>query len=133
MSEPTYVIRELEDADLDQLAALLAEGFSRHSPDFWKESLARLRSRKPAPGTPQYGYGIDDGGLQGAALALGSLHGPPESPQTIVNISSWTVRPSHRGPAAKELYRHASSFDGPTYSNLSAAAHTIKTDRKSVV
>ena len=130
MSEPTYVIRELEDADLNQLAGLLAEGFSRHSLAFWQGCLAKLRMREPAPGTPRYGYGIEDSGLQGAALALGSLHGPAESPQTIVNISSWTVRPSHRGPAAKELYRHASSFEGPTYSNLSAAAHTIKTITK---
>lgn len=130
MSEPTSVIRELEDADLDQLAGLLAEGFSRHSVEFWERCLGKLRVRVPAPGTPRYGYGIEDGGLQGAALALGSLHGLPESPHTIVNISSWTVRPSHRGPAAKELYRHASSFEGPTYSNLSAATHTLKTITK---
>lgn len=127
MSESAYVIREIEDADLGHLAGLLAEGFDRHSVAFWEECLEKLRLREPAPGTPRYGYGIDDGGLQGAALALGSLHGPSESPQTIVNISSWTVRPSHRGPAAKELYRYASSFEGPTYSNLSAAAHTLKT------
>jgi hypothetical protein len=127
VSSSNYVIRELEDADLGQLAGLLTEGFSRHSLSFWEASLARLRARKAAPGTPQYGYGIEDGGLQGAALALGSLHGPAGSPQTIVNISSWTVRASHRGTAAKALYEHASSFDGPTYSNLSAASHTLKT------
>lgn len=130
MSEPNFVIRELEDADLGHLAGLLTEGFSRRSVEFWAARLERLRTRNPAPGTPRYGYGIEDNGLQGAALALGSMHGPEDAPQTIVNISSWTVRPSHRGPAAKELYRYASSFEGHTFSNLSAAAHTLKTITK---
>jgi hypothetical protein len=37
------------------------------------------------------------------------------------------VRPSHRGPPAKQLYRYASGFDNFTYSNLSAAPHTLRT------
>jgi hypothetical protein len=127
MPDDTFAIRELEDRDLPALARILAEGFRRHSLGFWEDRLRLIADRDRAPGTQKYGYGIEANGLQGAALTLGSLHGSPESPQTVVNISSWTVRPSHRGPPAKELYRHASSFSGFTYSNLSAAAHTLKT------
>jgi hypothetical protein len=127
MPNPAFTIRELEERDLPELAQIMAEGFPRHSRAFWENCLRLIKQRDRAPGTPQYGYGIEADGLKGAALALGSLHGPPDSPQTIVNISSWTVRPSHRGPPAKELYRYASRFDNFTYSNLSAASHTLKT------
>lgn len=127
MTNPDYVIRELTDCDLPIVARLMAEGFPRKSLAFWQAALAALQVRRAAPGTPAYGYGIEADGLQGAALALGSLHDGAADLQTIVNISSWTVRPPFRGPAAKDLYRYASSFDGPTYSNLSAAAHTLKT------
>ena len=63
-------------------------------------------------------------------LTFGSLHGHAEVRQTIVNISSWTVRPALRGPAAIELYRHSTNADGMTFSNLSAAARTQKTIKK---
>ena len=121
-----FTIRELEKSDLLEATQVLAEGFPRASRDYWERCLSIIGDRERPPGTPQFGYGIEDGGLMGVALALGSLHGPPDNPQTIVNISSWTVRPSHRGLPAKELFRHASSFDGMTYSDLSAASHTIK-------
>jgi len=127
LTTPEFSIRELEDSDLPALAQLLAEGFPRKSLGAWQSALAQLQQRQPAPGTPRYGYGIDSDGLQGATLTIGSLHGPVDDRQTIVNISSWTVRASHRGGPAKELYRYASSFDGATYSNLSAAPHTLKT------
>ena len=120
-------IRELEPDDLPEMANILAEGFPRHSLAFWQSRLAGMARREYAPNTPLFGYGIDDDGLQGVALTFGSLHGPPEARQTIVNISSWTVRPSHRGPAAKELYRVATSGEGVTFSNLSAAVHTQRT------
>jgi hypothetical protein len=93
MPNPAFTIRELEERDLPELARIMAEGFPRHSRAFWENCLRLIKQRDRAPGTPQYGYGIEADGLKGAALALGSLHGPPDSPQTIVNISSWTVRP----------------------------------------
>jgi hypothetical protein len=105
----------------------MTEGFPRHPFSFWENCLRHIKNRERAPGTQQYGYGIEADGLKGAVLTLGSLHGPTDSPQKIVNISSWTVRPSHRGPPAKELYRYASRLDHFTYSNLSAAPHTLKT------
>lgn len=127
MHNRAFTIRELEERDLPELTQLMLEGFPRHPRAFWEDSLRRIKNRVRAPGTQEYGYGIEEDGLQGAVLTLGSLHGPADSPQTIVNISSWTVRPSHRGVPARELYRHASRFDHFTYSNLSPAPHTLKT------
>ena len=129
MTDP-FAIRELEQADLPEVANILAEGFPRRSLEFWQDRLRVMAERERAPGTPLFGYGVDVDGLQGVALTFGSLHGPSEARQTIVNISSWTVRPTQRGAAAKELYRHATSADGMTFSNLSAAAHTQKTVKR---
>lgn len=126
MSDCHFIIRELEGSDLPQVADILAEGFPRVPRTYWERCLRIIRDRDRAPGTPQIGYGIEDKGLTGVVLALGSLHGPPDNRQTIVNISSWTVRPTHRGPPARELLRHATSFDDFTYSDLSAATHTIE-------
>lgn len=123
----SFVIRELEDSDLPELAKVMAEGFPRHSLGFWQDRLRRIGERERPSGTQEFGYCIEEGGLQGAVLALGSLHGPADNRQVIVNISSWTVRPAYRGPAAKALYRHATSDARVTYSNLSAAANTLKT------
>lgn len=122
-----YIIRELEHSDLCDIALILAEGFPRHSLDRWRNWLQILAQRDPVPGTPLLGYGLDAGGLQGVGLAIGSLHGPPEARQTIVNGSSWTVRLAHRGPAAIDLYRRSMSGKGTTFSNLSPGAHTLKT------
>ena len=124
---PAFLIRELEHADIPQVAQILAEGFPRRSLAFWQDRLRGMELRERAPRTPLFGFGIEDHGLQGVALTFGSLHGPAEARQTIVNISSWAVRPTQRGPAAKELYRHATSADGMTFSNLSAAPHTQRT------
>ena len=89
-----------------------------------------MAQRERAPGTPAFGYGLDVGGLQGVILTFGSLHGPPQARQTIVNLSSWTVRPTLRGAAAFEFYRRATSTGDMTFSSLSAAAHTLKTIEK---
>ena len=121
-----YVIRELEHSDLPETARLLAEGFPRHSLDCWQNWLQILAQRDPAPGTPRFGYALDVDGLQGVGLTIGSLHGPLEARQTIVNGSSWTVRPSYRGPAAIELYRRCMSGAGMTFSDLSSGANTRK-------
>lgn len=130
MSNYSCTIRELEVADLPAVVRVLAEGFPRVSDRHWDRCLKIIKDRDYPRGTPQFGYGIEDSGLQGVVLTLGSLHGVAESSQTIINISSWTVRPSHRGIAAKALFDHASSFEGVTYSDLSAAAHTIRTITK---
>jgi len=124
------MIRQLEHTDLPVVARLLAEGFPRQPLAFWQDRVRAMAQREAPPGTPHFGYGLDVGGLQGVVLTFGSLHGPAETRQTIVNISSWTVRPAFRGLAAIELYRCATNADGMTFSNLSSAARTQKTIKK---
>jgi hypothetical protein len=126
----TFVVRQLENSDLPEAANILVEGFPRYSLAFWQKRLRAMTQRERAPGTPIFGYGLDVGSLQGVVLTFGSSHGPPKASQTIVNISSWTVRPTLRGAAAFELYRRAANAGDMTFSNLSAAAHTVKTIKK---
>ena len=121
-----FVIRELEHSDLAEVACILAEGFPKHSLECWGNRLRILAQRDPAPGTPLLGYGLDVDGLQGVGLTIGSIHGPANARQTIVNGSSWTVRQAYRGAAALELYRRSMSGRGMTFSNLSPARHTLK-------
>jgi hypothetical protein len=121
-----FVIRELEHSDLPEAARILAEGFPSHSLERWQNRLRALEQRDPAPGTPLFGYGLDADGLQGIGLTIGSLHGPMDERRTIVNGSSWTVRPAHRGPAALALYRRCTDGAGITYSNLSSGPLTQK-------
>lgn len=119
-----FTIRELEHSDLPEAARILAEGFPRHSLDRWQARLRILAERNRAPGTPRFGYGLDVDGLHGVGLAIGSLHGPLETRQTIVNGSSWTVRPAYRGAAAIALYRRCMNGAGMTFSDLSSGART---------
>lgn len=123
-----YAIRELEQSDLPEAARILAEGFPTHSVDRWRRRLQILAQREHIPGTPRFGFGLDADGLQGVGLTISSLHGPLEARQTIVNLSSWTVRPAYRGPAAIELYRHSMrcAGQGTTFSNLSPAMKTLE-------
>lgn len=114
------VIRELEKSDLPEAARILAEGFPTRSLESWQNRLRILERRAPAPGTPRFGYGLDVDGLQGVGLTIGSLHGPLGARQTIINGSSWTVRPAYRGPAAIQLYRGSMRGAGITFSNLSS-------------
>jgi hypothetical protein len=123
-----FAIRALENSDIPDAARVLAEGFPKQSLECWQGRLRTLAQREHAPGTPRLGFGLDvDGGLQGVSLTIGSLHGPREARQTIVNGSSWTVRPAFRGPAAVELYRRSVSGQGMTFSNLSPSADTLTT------
>jgi len=120
------LIRQIGERDLPQVATLLTESFPRRSRSYWETGLAKLGARPSLPGRPRYGYVIDDDGIRGVLLAISSRHGKEGEEMTMTNISSWCVAPSHRGPAAATLYAHAASGSGVTYTNLSAAPHTLK-------
>jgi len=125
---PDFEIEELGDGDLPQVVSLLCEGFPMRSPAYWRNGLARLGARTRPPTTEKYGYGlVSNGALAGVVLSIPSIHEGIDGPMALVNISSWYARPAFRGPPAKELYRHATRRDDVSYTNLSAAPHTIKT------
>jgi hypothetical protein len=123
-----FAIREIADGDLPEVISLLCEGFPSRTPEYWRTGLQRLAKRERPPDTEKYGYVlVAQNALRGVVLTIPSLHHDGSSHQVFINISSWYAQPSFRGTPAKELYRHASRRQDVTYTNLSAAAHTIKT------
>ena len=123
-----FEIREIADEDLAEVAALLSEGFPSRTPDYWRTGLQRLGERECPPATEKYGYVlVTDQVLRGVILTIPSVHESGSERHVYVNISSWYVQRPFRGFPARELYRRASRREGITYTNLSAAAHTVKT------
>lgn len=121
------VIRSIEDSDLDAVVALMCASFPRRDPLYFRTGLARMAERDVPGGTETWGLMIDDDGPKGAVLAISSWHGPPSARQLFVNISTWCVAPSHRGPLAKQLYDRAGARGDAVNTNLSAASHTLRT------
>lgn len=120
-------IRPITEQDLDQVVALMADSFPRRDRAYFAQGLERLAARDVPEGTETWGYLIDDDGPKGAALSISSWHGPPDRQELLINISTWCVAPSHRGPVAKELYDRAGTHPQAIVTNLSAAKHTLKT------
>jgi hypothetical protein len=114
-------IREIESADLSEVAALLTEGFPPRTLGFWQAGLNALSHRPTVKGYPRYGYGLDvDGRLEGVLLTwAASIDGSIRS-----NLSSWYVRSPYR-PFATFLHHHAVRPKGSVYLNLSPAPHTL--------
>jgi len=123
-----FVIREIRDDDLAEVVALLCQGFPRRTPEYWRAGLQRLATRERPPYTEKYGYVLaTEDALGGVVLTIASDHEDGLKRQVFINISSWCAQPSFWGAPARELYRHACRRQDVTYTNLSAAAHTIKT------
>ncbi|HEY5337648.1 MAG TPA: hypothetical protein VIJ85_05565 [Rhizomicrobium sp.] len=115
--------RQIVEADLDGLADLLARGFSRSSPDYWRNGFARFRALPVIEGVPRYGYVLEaEAGIVGAILLIPSRRG-----DTIFsNLSSWYVEPAWRAHSTM-LIAMATKLKHVTYVNISPAPHTWKT------
>ena len=50
------LLREIEDTDISELFALLAEGFPRRKFEYWQTALDTLTWRPGLKGYPRYGY-----------------------------------------------------------------------------
>jgi hypothetical protein len=123
-SVPTIRCRQIGEADVAAVAALLGRGFPTHTPQFWSDALARLTLRKPPPGLPKYGYLLESGGVPvGAVLLICSTMRDGGRVATRCNLSSWYVEPAYRAYAAL-LVSHALGNKDITYTNVSAAPHT---------
>ena len=123
-------IRPIGPADLPEVVTLLTEGFPGRPRAYWEVGLTRLGERAEPPGTEQYGYVIDHGGLTGVILAISSDHATPEGPRVYTNISSWAVRPSSGILDALQLLRRAASAPEATVTTLSAVPDTLKMMRR---
>ena len=128
MTESDFsLIRPMTDDDLEKVVDLMVTSFPRRDVSYFRAGLQRLGAREVPPGAQKYGYVIDDGGMKGAVLSISSIHRLGTLEQTIHNISTWCVAPSHRGPLAKALYDRAAGPETALMVNLSAAKHTLKT------
>ncbi len=116
--------RQIDDADIDAVATLLARGFRSHNRRFWLRAFAQLTRREPPPGLPKYGYLLEShGAVVGAILLICSTMRAGDAVTARCNLSSWYVEPRFRAYApllASQALRHKNV----TYLNVSPAPHT---------
>jgi hypothetical protein len=123
-STPGLRCRQIGEADVAAVAALLGRGFPSRTQQFWRDALQRLAHREPPPGFPKYGYLLESGAAPvGAILMICSTLPQGDRISTRCNLSSWYVAPEFRAYASL-LVSHALSHKDVTYMNVSAAPHT---------
>ena len=123
-SVPAIRCRQIGEADIAGVAALLGRGFPNRTRQFWSDALARLTRREPPPGFPKYGYLLESGDVPvGALLLICSTMREDGRLATRCNLSSWYVEPAYRAYATL-LVSQALADKNATYTNVSAAPHT---------
>jgi hypothetical protein len=121
---PGLRCRQIEEADIAAVAALLARGFPAHDRSFWLAAFAQLTRHQPPPSLPKYGYLLESGGVAvGAILLICSTMPSGNAAATRCNLSSWYVDPAFRA-YAPILVSQALRHKDVTYLNVSPAPHT---------
>jgi hypothetical protein len=121
---PRLRCRQIEDADIEAVASLLARGFPAHDRRFWLAALAQLTRHATPAGLPKYGYLLEsDGAVVGAILLICSTIPAGGATVTRCNLSSWYVDPPFRAYAPL-LVSSALGHKDVTYVNVSPAPHT---------
>jgi len=115
--------RQIEQADIDAVAALLTRGFPVRTRQFWLHALAQLTRHEPPPGLPKYGYLLENQGIVVGAILLICSATPGTASAPRCNLSSWYVEPPFR-TYAPLLVSHALRHKDVTYTNISSAPHT---------
>lgn len=116
--------RQIDKADIDAVASLLARGFPAHSRRFWLSALAQLSRHEPPPDLPKYGYLLESAGVVvGAILLICSTMPAGGTLARRCNLSSWYVDPPFRAYAPL-LVSHALQHKDVIYLNVSPAPHT---------
>jgi len=96
-SAPALRCRQIDEADIAAVAALLKRGFPNRSQHFWRNALQRLSHREPPPTFPKYGYLLESGEVPvGAILMICSTLRQGDRVATRCNLSSWYVAPEFR-------------------------------------
>ncbi len=116
--------RQIEETDIDGVAALLTRGFPSRGDGFWRHALDQLTRRAPPEGLPKYGYLLESAGAPVGVILLICAAMPAHgtfSPRC--NLSSWYVEPAFRAYAPM-LVSQALRHKEVTYTNVSAAPHT---------
>lgn len=116
--------REIRIADLEAVARLLADGFSRRSRDWWMAGLQRMSVREVPEGFPRFGYMLDHEGTPvGVLLLIYTTRNDGGAISIRCNLSSWYVQPAYRNYAPM-LTKVAQRHDHVTYVNISPADWT---------
>jgi hypothetical protein len=116
--------REIAEADLGAVAALLTRGFAGRSRDYWMQGLRRQAAREVPKGYPRFGYMLDLDGLPvGVLLLLYSSRVSGGDAAIQCNLSSWYVEPAFRNYAPM-LTKIAQRHKEVTYLNISPATWT---------
>jgi hypothetical protein len=100
------MFKPLLDEDFSAAAELLAEGFPQRGRDGWEQGLQSLRrhARNADVGVPLGLLMMDRGQPVGVALMPASRRYRPDGqPYTLVNLSSWYVKPAQRWRAGLML------------------------------
>ena len=115
--------RQIGQADVNDVAALLGRGFPRRSRDYWRQALDRLAKHSTPADMPRYGYLLEsEGVVVGVILLISSMF--QDSDKIRCNVSSWYVEPKFRFHAPL-LISQATRMKNITYINISPAKHTL--------
>jgi hypothetical protein len=117
--------RQIEEADLGAVAALLARGFRFRPKTYWLRGLANIAARSLPPDYPRYGLLLEnEGRVIGAILTIYSRVPVNGGFAIRCNLSSWYLDPEFRTYAPL-----LASFRDPavTYVNISPAPNTWAT------
>ena len=122
---PVLRCRPIADDDIDGVVALLTRGFRERDAAYWRRGLDRMAARAIPDGCPRFGHVMTaDGRMVGVVLTIFSASRDPEGTEDWCNLSSWYVDPAFR-PYATLLDRVAMKRARTTYTNISAAPHTV--------
>jgi hypothetical protein len=121
---PQIRCREIGEADIDDIAGLLARGFYGRSRDYWLNGLRRQAARSVPQGSPRFGYMLDhEGKPVGVLLLIYSLRDADDGAAIHCNLSSWYVEPAFRNYAPM-LTSVAQRHKDVSYFNISPAHWT---------
>jgi hypothetical protein len=117
-------VRQIGEADTQQVVDLLARGFPGRPREFWLRIMACLTKRPPFIGLPKYGYLLEADSIVGVILQIFSNQRSDYKSAIRCNVSSWYVEPHFRSYASL-LVAKALSYPDVTYLNITPASNTL--------
>lgn len=118
------ICREIEEADLDGVADLLARGFPSYDRAVWKGFCRRLADRPWPGGFPRFGWMLESKGrVVGSIFTIFTAVPVERRVEIRCSTSSWYVESEFRGQGFR-LARQAAKFNDVIYFNPTPGAGT---------